>query len=425
MSRLGKRLQRTLKGRRETFEEPNRLAASLAGNDRLRKRLEECMSTDKDPIEFLALPGAKISPTTLGQSYHIDTRFPLDTLHGDLPLGAFFKLDPVHMERVVGDERLGGFSPKETLFLDIEATGLDHGAGTYAFMIGLGFLRDDAVHVKQLFLPSVGDEPALLEELRELLSQFKYLISFNGKSYDLTVLQSRMIFQRVYTEAECNLKLQPHLDLLHLARNMYRNRVPDTRLPTLETEVLGFQRVDDIPGSLVPACWYQFLRANDARAVVGVFEHNLHDVLSMITLAYRLTTDSDLTSASCRQQPLLRFNLGRVLFRRRFFEECVEALSGVDFGALGPLDGMEGHHLLARAHARLGDTCAQGRTLNAWVVAFESSERAWTALAIFRERQEKNLLAALYCAQRALLLHEDQGTRRRVARLVRRTEEAS
>ena len=220
MSGLLKRLERTLKGRTESFDEPtSSLSHELDSNNALLTRIT---SGYADFVNFADLKGATECETPYGTSHQIVTVYPLDHRHGNFMLERLYDADCTQFASLAGDARLDTFIPDDALFLDIEATGLDHGAGTFAFMVGLGYRQNDSFIVKQLFLPDMHEELPMLHVLKEHLDRFRFLISFNGKSYDLTVLQSRMIIQRLYSKEECQLKLQPHLDLLHLARNMYR-----------------------------------------------------------------------------------------------------------------------------------------------------------------------------------------------------------
>jgi hypothetical protein len=192
--------------------------------------------------------------------------------------------------------------------------------------VGLGFFEHDAFVVEQLLLDDPASEQAMLHEVVRLLDTRSMLVSFNGKSYDLSVLGSRLVMARIWSAAECNLKLRPHLDLLHLARNLEGKRFANTRLSTLERELLDFHRVDDVPGHLVPACYHHHLRTGETAPLEAVLEHNLHDVLSMVTLADHL-------SGRSRPDPRVerhlaeRDSLARLFLRRRSPGSALAVLS--------------------------------------------------------------------------------------------------
>jgi len=384
--------------------------------------------TRDDPAD--ALEGAP-HPTEAGPAWVIDARYPLDHLHGDRPLGALLERTPEGLALLMGDEGLARFDPRRALFLDIEATGLDHGAGTLAFLIGFatfeGEGEGEALLLRQLVLREPDEEGAALRLLQEALDAHPFLVSFNGKSYDTTVLESRLIIHRLYSARESALKLRPHLDLLHLSRNLYRGVWEDTRLQTLEREALGLHRVGDIPGCLVPSCWFAWLQERDPTPLAAVARHNRDDVLSMVTLADRLLADSACarTSAagsraaappSSTHEVRLRVNLARLLVRRRAPARAAELLRAIGSEGLPP-DVAEA---LLRASAdcarRVRDRPWRQASLRGLTALAPDDGAAWSELALVLERagQPEEALDAARAAER--LAPSPRGARR-VARL--------
>ncbi len=139
--------------------------------------------------------------------------------------------------------------------------------------------------VQQYFLRDPGDEPAMVETLAQQLTEFEALISFNGRAFDVPILENRFILARIPPPTTG----LPHLDLLHPARRLWRYALPSCALSTLEREILGVRREqDDVPGGLIPYLYRDYLRTGDARAMKRVLYHNTIDVLSLVTLATRL-----------------------------------------------------------------------------------------------------------------------------------------
>jgi hypothetical protein len=307
-----------------------------------------------------ALPGSA-QRATRGSTWLTASRHPLGDRHGLTPLGLAQEVSYRHVERLTGDPRLHGFALDKALFLDIEATGLEHGAGTLAFMIGLGHLEDDAFVVNQLILRDPDDEPAQLELLWEAVERFPYLVSFNGKSFDLSVLQSRLVMNRLCSSRDSELKLRPHLDLLHLGRNLYREAFPDTRLQTLEQRVLGFVRESDMPGALAPACWFAWLRDADPRPLAAIALHNRWDVVSMLALAARFAEVARPEPDSSRTSRLA-LNLAKLYARRRHPADALAILDGPS-----PLASPEERDLALELEAtcarRVGDFARLAETL--------------------------------------------------------------
>ena len=181
---------------------------------------------------------------------------------------------------LLNNPSLKRFELKRALYLDTETTGLAGGTGTYIFLLGLGWVEDDDFVVEQLFLRDFGEEAALLYRAGEIASRFDVLVTFNGRRYDLPLLDTRMVMNRL----EGNLSARPHLDLLYPARMLYSGTFEDCRLQTLEKELMGQFRHGDIPGSEIPRLYFDYLTGGDISGLVKVFEHNFLDVVTLVTL---------------------------------------------------------------------------------------------------------------------------------------------
>jgi uncharacterized protein YprB with RNaseH-like and TPR domain len=182
------------------------------------------------------LPGAYLAENELGACLVLDHVYPSDHLHGNLSLGALMDLPANFETDFFGDQRLAALSFDEFIFLDTETTGL-MGAGTFAFMVGVAFIEqvsDQYVFiVRQYFLRDQADEPAMLLFLAGLLSDRPGLITFNGRSFDLPLLDNRYVIQRL-TDRIGDLLSRPHIDLLHPARRLWRRRIGSCSLNSLE-----------------------------------------------------------------------------------------------------------------------------------------------------------------------------------------------
>jgi uncharacterized protein YprB with RNaseH-like and TPR domain len=300
------------------------------------------------------------------------SRHALSGRHGVEVLGERGGSD--HLERLIGDPRLTGFTAERALFLDIEATGLEHGAGTLAFMIGLGHFDGDEAVITQLVLREPDEERAQLELLWDLVDAFPYLVSFNGKSFDLSVLQSRLVMNRLCTPREGELKLRPHLDLLHLSRNLYRGVFGDTRLQTLEKKLLGFERVDDMPGALAPSCWFHWLREGDPRPLAAIAEHNRFDVLSMIALT-RVLSEKSRPVGDASRGSAMWLNLARTFLKRRQPQAALDVL-GEAPRLVTPGEQDEALALEVTACRRVGALHRQARALEQ-LIARHPHEESW------------------------------------------------
>ncbi|MBN1979825.1 MAG: ribonuclease H-like domain-containing protein [Anaerolineae bacterium] len=225
--------------------------------------------------------------TSHGRCFIAEETHPLDHLHGDLSLAAFLDLSTEALAQVAQDDALARADLRRVCFLDTETTGLSGGAGTMAFVVGVGFFADaaDVFCVHQYFLRDPGDEPAMVEGLVELLSEFEALVSFNGRAFDVPIIENRFILARIPPPTAG----LPHLDLLQPARRLWRYRLPSCRLGVIEQEVLGVLREqDDVPSGVIPILYRDYLRTGDAREMQRVLYHNAIDILSLVTLAVRL-----------------------------------------------------------------------------------------------------------------------------------------
>jgi uncharacterized protein YprB with RNaseH-like and TPR domain len=170
---------------------------------------------------------------------------------------------------------------KYIYFLDTETTGLAGGVGTFAFLVGVGHYTDDGFHLTQFFLKDPQDENALLDALSTYLYECQVLVTFNGKTFDVPLLNTRYALQGL-TSPVNNLE---HLDLLHLARRLWRDRLPSRALNYLEVNILGASRSqDEVPGWMIPEIYFEYLRTRDAHPLQGVFYHNAMDILSLAAL---------------------------------------------------------------------------------------------------------------------------------------------
>jgi uncharacterized protein YprB with RNaseH-like and TPR domain len=209
-----------------------------------------------------------------------DQRFPLDHSHGARRLGELPGRPAGALARLARAPALAGTDLGRALFLDTETSSLGGGAGTYVFLVGVGWFEADAFRVEQYFLRTHGEERALLAALGRRLAAHPLLVSFAGRAFDAPRIRDRFSFHRLRSDGPWD----RHLDLLNAGRRLWRGALPDHRLRTLETALLGFVREDDLPGEECPAAWFRWLHG-DASLVARVFRHNLLDVVALVALA--------------------------------------------------------------------------------------------------------------------------------------------
>jgi len=164
-----------------------------------------------------------------------------------------------------------------SLYIDTETTGLSGGSGTLAFLVGVATVSESEIVLTQLLMTRFSAEALLLKELEKLLPDNHRLVSYNGKSYDLPLLLTRFRMHGLQPD----LAQREHLDLLHPVRRLFSKRWSDCRLISVERNLLGLTRIDDLPGSEAPEAWFAYVRVGYGEQLIKVVEHNRQDVLSL------------------------------------------------------------------------------------------------------------------------------------------------
>ena len=209
---------------------------------------------------------------------------------GDYRLGgqALLPTKPTHgIARWARAPHLAETSLENFIFLDTETTGLSGGTGTLAFMIGVGRYRGGSFITEQFFLRGPAEEAALLAALESFCADMAAVVTYNGKSFDIPILNTRYVLQGFISPFE----ELPHLDLLHLTRRIWKARLEQCNLGNIENRIFGLNRdSDEIPGYLIPEYYTRYLREGDAEPLKGIFVHNAQDVVSLAAL-FALFTD--------------------------------------------------------------------------------------------------------------------------------------
>ena len=250
----------------------------------LTERVEEHRTKQHEIEKRAALPGGEVV-TPLGAFQLIENRYPLDFVHGPLPLAALLARDPATAARLARNDALAGAGLRSLAFLDTETTGLAGGAGTLVFLVGVGAVEEDEFILRQYFLRDPGEEEAMLTALVQDLAPRTGWVTFNGRAFDLPLLETRLTLNR----QRGALGQRPHLDLLMPARKLYQGRLASCSLGHIEQHVLSILRdQEDVPGALIPQMYQDYLRTHDASEMHRVIYHNAIDILSMVTLAAHL-----------------------------------------------------------------------------------------------------------------------------------------
>lgn len=243
---------------------------------------------------------------------------------------------------------------EDLLFLDTETTGLTRGVGNIPFLTGLGWFSDDRFHLELYFLQDPGDEDIYLDAIVKRINEFPYLVSYNGKSFDIPVLKNRIVLNRTKNGALHGV----HFDLLHIFRRLIpKGGVSGYRQKDLEEELLQFHRKDDIPGEQIPQIYFDYLKYDADGGLGLVFKHNRLDVLGMAFLFLRgvaIYSNKEGTSRA------LRAGIAKILYRNRKYTETIDFLSGEELLEGDSVDIRGSHRyqqllVLAFSYRKLGD----------------------------------------------------------------------
>ena len=266
-------------------------------------------------------------------------------------------LDPAILELPsTGLRRIGWCGPRfdvrRCLFLDTETTGLSGGAGTVAFLVGVGYVEGETLVIEQLMLREYADEPALLDRLGRRMADFDSVCTFNGRNFDMPLLETRFTMNRMREQW----KALENLDLLYPSRRAWKLRLGSCRLCNIESEILGMPREDDLPGSEVPARFFQFLKTGEEALLEDIVRHNRQDIATLAKLLVRLCAVNDRPELLSDQRDL--FSMGKSLERQGELKTARELYrASAKPRPAGTLAALSGERIAGSANWRLYGLC--------------------------------------------------------------------
>jgi uncharacterized protein len=307
------------------------------------------------------------------------------------------------------------------LFIDLETTGLAGGAGSYAFLVGCGWFGPRRFHVRQFLLSSFASERALLEALGDVAGTLDAVVTYNGKSFDLPLIETRYALNRLSTPFAD----MPHVDMLHHARRLWHGHDEGHRLGNLESALLGHDREGDVPGFEIPSRYFHFVRTGDARPLDAVLEHNRRDLLSLALLTARAAQllDQGVTGAVTAREAL---GIGRLYERSGMTADALACYARA--AEIGPgvcAEALYAHALLLRRTRRYAAAAdVWQRLLDLGDCPPRLERHAAEALAVHHEHRMRSLLSARSLALRSLqfdaTISRRQAVEHRLARLDRK-----
>jgi hypothetical protein len=265
-----------------------------------------------------------LAKNDLGEYFLARQAFPFGRPYGKLRIGDISAADLAPLNLLLPRAALP--APERLVYLDTETTGLAGGTGTCAFLIGIGTVEGTQFIVRQFFLRDYPEEKAVLCALAEILDSFEGLVTYNGKTFDVPLLETRYALARLKSPFG---RLM-HLDALHPARRLWRLRLESCKLTDLESAVLGIEREGDVAGSEIPGIYFDYLRTGDARGLQPVFYHNALDIMTLAAVTVELARA--VGDATTLDSPVDLFSLSRMFetagSREQSVATCQRALSG-------------------------------------------------------------------------------------------------
>jgi uncharacterized protein YprB with RNaseH-like and TPR domain len=319
----------------------------------------------------------------------------------------------------------GAACGRNLLFVDLETTGLAGGAGSYAFLVGCGWFESGRFHVRQFLLSSFASERALLEAVTDVADAADALVTYNGKSFDLPLIDTRYALNRLPTPFEG----MPHVDMLHHARRLWHAHDDGHRLSGLESSLLGHEREGDVPGFEIPSRYFHYVRTGDARGLGPVLEHNRRDLLSLTLLTARAAQllDEGVAATTTAREAL---GIGRLYERSGMTADALACyVRAVDMGPGVCAEALHAHAVLLRRLRRY-DAAADAwqRLLDLGDSSPRLQREAAEALAVHHEHRLRSLPSARRLAiqtlQFELTTTRRHATEYRLARLDRKLARA-
>lgn len=360
----------------------------------------------------------EVVATDWGEHFETEKIYERHRRHGSVDISSLMEL-PGDLLNALSNGAIQDSRPTRWAFLDTETTGLAGGAGTYAFLIGVGSIDPAGFRVRQFFMRDFGEEVSMLSALSRYLGQFDVLITYNGKAYDQPLLETRFRMARAlppFTRLE-------HLDLLFGARRLWKLRLDTCRLTELENQILGVEREGDLPGELIPYYYFEYLRTRQAFRLAPLFHHNVMDIVSLACL-------TAVAPFAFRSPEEVQFRHGADLLGvSRWLAQAGRREQAVGMFRRAVDLGLPDHLLfpalfeIGRLEKRLGRTAAAVETFTELTASPNPCRaRAFEELARHYEHSERDYAAALEMTRRALELADSPLLRRREERLKRRLQ---
>ena len=285
-----------------------------AENLSTKEKLEHLISltrTEKKPETKTKVP--QFEPQEREPIQFIENPYPLDARYGKIKIAEGLDIPGNLLSCLSKDPEFEDLDLSTALFIDLETTGLSGGTGVIPFLVGMGYYGEGKFQVVQYFLGDLAAEEQMLKDINQFFSdmKFKSIVSYNGKVFDLPLLETRYILKREpFTLSEL-----PHLDFLFPARSLWAHKLENCRLHHLALEVVGTGRTEDIPSAEIPWRYFQYIQTGNFDLIEPIIYHNQEDILSLlgVIIVGSQIFSKDPQSESCEADAMDFFGAGKVL----------------------------------------------------------------------------------------------------------------
>lgn len=275
------------------------------------------------------------------------------------------------------------------IFLDTETSGLSGGSGSFAFLIGIGSFTDLGFRLQQFIIRDPAEELSMLLHFTNIVLPNSVFVTFNGKSFDIPLLQNRLIVNRL----PGNIRNNPHIDVLHLSRKLWRGHLPSCSLKELEVEILRTERSDEeVPGWMIPEIYFEYLRTGVAEKLSNVVYHNAQDVVSLAALFIHISTLLEKNADLDEFEVSDLISVGKIFLDLDSIEVAEKVFLKCHEHSLQGEEKILTNNLLARIYKNLHEP---QRAVQYWIEAANAgSYEACIELAMYYEHQSKDIRSA-------------------------------
>jgi uncharacterized protein YprB with RNaseH-like and TPR domain len=174
-----------------------------------------------------------------------------------------------------------GLLEKENFkFMDIETLGLSN---VPIILIGIAEIKGKNIVSSQYLLRDKNEEPAVLKGFFSHLDEDSAYVTYNGATFDVPFIKNRFN----YYQMDYNLNLVNY-DLLYYVRKLWKRKLPNCKLTTVEEHLFDIERIDDVPGAHIPGYYETYLKENNIGPLIPIIEHNRMDIVSLASFLMKI-----------------------------------------------------------------------------------------------------------------------------------------